>query len=133
MGEPNVDLLRRGYAAMARGDFDSVLEMLDPEIEMRDRPESPDAGIYHGHEGALAAFGQTVDFFDEVEMVPEEFFGSGEVVVVALLMRVRGRESGVPVEERIAHLWRIADRRAVSLQAFTHLDDALRAAGIPRR
>ena len=51
------ELLERGYAALQRGDLDAMLEMIDPQVEIRDRPESPDAGVYHGREGALEALG----------------------------------------------------------------------------
>jgi hypothetical protein len=127
----NIAMLRRGYEAISRGDFDSVMEMLDPEIVMHDRPESPDAGTYHGHAGALEALRQTDDFFDDVEMAPEEMHESGDQIVVVLTLRGRGRESGVPVEERIAHLWTVREGRALALRAFTDPGDALRAAGIP--
>jgi len=40
----------------------------------------------------------------------------------------RGRGSGVPVEETIAHLWTVRDGKAVALQVYTDPDDALRDA-----
>lgn len=125
MTDSIAELLERGYAALQRGDLDAMLKLLDPEVEIRDRPESPDAGVYHGREGVLEALGLNEDAFESFELEPERFVEMGAHVVVILIMRVRGRESGVPVEERIAHLWSVRDGRATRLQVYTDPDDAI--------
>ena len=119
------ELLERGYAALQRGDLDAMLEMIDPQVEIRDRPESPDAGVYHGREGALEALGLNDDAFESFELVPERFVEIGAQVVVILMLHVRGRESGITVEERIAHLWTVRNGRATRLQVYTDPDDAI--------
>jgi uncharacterized protein len=130
MSEQNRERIRSGYEALARGDLDEVLELMDPEVVMRDRPEIPDPGVYRGHEGVLAALAQSLDYFDEVRFVPEEIHDAGDNVVVVLRMHGRGKESGVPVEERIAHLWTIRDDKAKSLQVYSDPEEALADAGI---
>ncbi len=121
----NAELLERGYAALQRGDLDAMLEMIDPEVEIRDRPEAPDAGVYHGREGVLYALGLNDDAFESFELAPERFVETKTHVVVILILRVRGRESGIPVEERIAHLWTLREGRAIRLQVYTDPDDAI--------
>ena len=49
-------------------------------------------------------------------------------MVVVLTMRGTGRGSGVKVEERIAHQWKIRDGKAVELQVYSDPDDAVRDA-----
>jgi ketosteroid isomerase-like protein len=132
-----IESLRRGYEALHRGDFAAVFELLDPEIEIRDRPESPDAGTHRGHEGALAVFQQSVDTFQEMELAPEELIELGDQVLAVVRLRGRGRGSGVPIDERVTHLWTFRDGRAVSMQIYTHKNEALEAArererGLPR-
>jgi ketosteroid isomerase-like protein len=121
-----------GYTALSEGRIEPVLELLDPDVEIRDRPESPDASVYHGYEGARTAFQASVEYFEDFEMVPEEFFEGDSDVVVVLRMRGLGRESGVPVDERIAHHWSLRDDRPVRLQVYSDPEDALAAAGIKR-
>ena len=41
------------------------------------------------------------------------------------MLHVRGRESGITVEERIAHLWTVHNGRATRLQVYTDPDDAI--------
>ena len=49
-------------------------------------------------------------------------------MVVVLKMSGRGRGSGVPVEEEIAHLWTIDNGKAVAMQVYSDPQDALRDA-----
>ena len=61
--------------------------------------------------------------------MPEDLIGVGDHhVVVVLRMSGRGRGSGVPVEETIAHLWTLRDGKAVELQVYSDPEDALRDA-----
>jgi ketosteroid isomerase-like protein len=131
MAETDVDRLRGAYEALERDDAEAIREFLDPEVELRDRPEIPDATSYIGWEGLMLSLRASRDSFSDFHFVPQRFFQHGEDVVVEVLMTGRGKSSGVPVEERIAHHWTIRDGHAVRLQAYTHLDDALEAAGLP--
>jgi ketosteroid isomerase-like protein len=132
VSEEDIELLRAGYEAAAAGDVEFVLGLMDPEVEVHDRPEAPDATTYRGHEGVVTALFASVDTFEDFRFVPERFFEAGDRVVVVLEMTGRGRASGVPVEERIAHLWTIRDGRVVELRVFSDPADALEAAGLPR-
>jgi len=132
MSDTNVDRIRSGYQALCRGDFEAIRALLDPSILLWDRPEVPDARSYHGFEGMLATMRDTNESFDDFRMEPEQFFEHGDKIVVVLSMVGRGRTSGVPVEERIAHLWTLRDGRAIELRAFTDPADALEAADLPR-
>jgi ketosteroid isomerase-like protein len=92
----------------------------------------PDARTYRGYEGMLVTLRDTSDSFENFRLDPEQFFEHADKIVVILRMTGRGRTSGVPVEERIAHLWTLRDGLAVELRAFTDPADALQAAGLPR-
>ena len=133
MPESNVDRLRGGYEALSRGDYEAIRdELLDPKILLQDRPEAPDARSYRGYEGMLTTLGDTSETFENFRLDPEQFFEHADKIVVILSMTGRGRASGVPVKERIAHLWTFRDGLAVELRAFTDPADALEAAGLPR-
>jgi hypothetical protein len=121
-----------GYAALSEGDIDQVLELLDPEVELHDRPESPDASVYHGLDGARTAFDTSIEMFHDFELVPQALYETPTDIVVVLQMRGHGRESGVPVDDRIAHHWTMRDGRPVRCQVYSDPDEALSAAGIER-
>ena len=124
----NIEVIKRGYDSVGQGNFDGMLAMIDPDVVVRDRPESPDPGTYHGHQGVQQALAASDETFEGFELEPEEFIGEGDYVVVVLMMRGTGRGSGVTVEERIAHQWKVRDGKAVELQVYSDPDDALRDA-----
>ena len=132
MSENDVERLRAGYEALDRGDISAVQAFIHPEAEMRDRPEIPDATTYVGWDGVLLSLRASRETFDDFHFVPERFLENEDKIVVILRMVGKGRASGVPVEEQIAHLWTIRDGLGVALQAFTSPADALEVAGLPR-
>lgn len=117
--------MRLAYQALSRGDVEAALELIDPDVEVRDRPEAPDPQTYHGHKGVRTAVQSTFDTFDLVEFEPEQFVEAGDRVVVVIRMRGKGKESGVPVEDRIAHLWTLRDGRAWQLQVYSDPERAI--------
>ncbi len=123
----NIEILRRGYEALDRRDFDAVLGIVDPEIEIRDRPEAPDPAVYHGYEGVRTALNVSTETFEGLRLLPERFVGEGDHVAVAIRLVGRGRESGVPVDDRLVHLWRMRGGRAVALHVYSEMRDALEA------
>jgi ketosteroid isomerase-like protein len=122
----NLERMRRGYEAIGRGDIDEVLlEMLDPEVEIRDRPEIPDPGVYKGFEGAQRSLATTEETFDSWALTPERFVEHGDSIVVVLHLEGRGRESGVPVEDRLAHLWTMRDGKGYRMQVYSDPEEAI--------
>jgi ketosteroid isomerase-like protein len=130
MSESNVELVRTIYDLFRSGDTDGALALHDPEIEVHDRPEVPDPQVYRGHEGVLSSLRATRAAFKGLDMVPEEFLDAGDQVVVVFRLQGKGRESRVPVDERLAHVWTIQDGKAVRMAVHSGRDEALRAAGV---
>jgi ketosteroid isomerase-like protein len=127
----NVTLLREAYEGMGRGGIDETAawELISPEIVIRDRPEAPDPQTYRGHDGVREALETSDESFEEFTLRPVDMIGVGDShVVVVLRMSGRGRGSGVPVEEEIAHLWTVDDGIAVAMQVYSDPQDALRDA-----
>jgi uncharacterized protein len=127
----NVQRLREGYEAFNRGDFEAVLELMHPDVEVHDRPEVPDPRDYEGLDGARAAFASVLEMFEQYEIEPVEFIDGDEYVVVVLRQRGRGLASGVDVEGEIVHVWTVRDGQAVDLRAFSSRADALDHLGWP--
>lgn len=124
----NIEAIKLTYEAVGRGSFEGMLDIVDPDVVIRDRPESPDPRTYHGHDGVRQALEASDESFEKFELHPEEFIAEGDYVIVVLTMRGTGRGSGVTVEDRIAHQWRIRDGKAVELQVYSDPDDAVRDA-----
>ena len=129
MSEENVEVVRRVYEAFDRGDLDAILADLHPDAVVRAHPLG-DEGNYKGHEGFLRFVANWVGQFEDFEQTPEEFVDAGDRVLVRVLQRARGRESGVPVE---AHFWLVHELkagRATKVDLYDNEAEALEAAGL---
>jgi ketosteroid isomerase-like protein len=129
--ERNLGRLRAAYEAVGKGDIESVAgwDLVSDDIVIRDRPEAPDPQTYRGRAGMRAALASSDESFEEFTVKPIDLIAVGDTrVVVVLRMFGRGRGSGVPVEEEIAHLWTIDNGKAVAMQVYSDPEDALRDA-----
>ena len=122
----NVELVRAIYERFRGGDPDGALALYDPEVEVHDRPEIPDPRVYRGHEGVLAALDASRSEFSGFDVVPEEFVDAGDRVVVVFRFIGTGRESGVPIEQRLCHAWTIRDGRVIRMEVHSDRGEALR-------
>lgn len=128
MSQANVELVRAIYERFRAGDTDAALALHHPEIEVHDRPEVPDPQVYRGHEGVLRSVSVSRETFRGLDIEPEELHDAGDRVVAVIRIQGRGRESGIPIDERLAHLWTIRDGKAVRMVVYSSLDEALREA-----
>lgn len=64
-------------------------------------------------------------------MEPEEFFESGDHVVVFVRVRSRPEGATADMDVRNGHLWTVRDGTITSLKTFAVREEALKAAGLP--
>src|SRR6187402_3456905 len=94
-----VEVARRGYEAYESDGIEGILPFLDPDVEWRNPPDSPIAGVFHGHEGVREWATLTEQVFAELRFRPDELIEVPDARVLALCTaHVRGRESDVAME-----------------------------------
>jgi ketosteroid isomerase-like protein len=132
MLQENVEILRQGYEALSRGDVDAVLEICHPDVECQLPEGGINTGTLRGHRALKEFLEGYIDAFESFRMEPERFLEADDQVVVVLRVLGRGRESGLEVDVRPAHLWTMHSGRAGRLQAFPQREHgaALEAAGL---
>ena len=128
MGE-NTEIVRRGFEDLAEGGVEALLPLIHPDFEMTTPPQlAAEPDTYRGPEGIRRYFDSFYEAMDEVSFEPTGFHEVGDRVVVETTLRARGRTTGLEAEQRVALVWELRDGRAVSLEAYAELDDALEAA-----
>jgi ketosteroid isomerase-like protein len=126
MSESNVELARRGYAAVMRGDFEVIAELLHPEVKWH--AGDPDAEYAcRNREQALAFMRRSVRR-EPGELVDVIDAGGGKVVVIMQ----RAPEGSEPAA-RVANVTTFRNGRVVEMVHFPDPDDALAAAGVTPR
>ena len=130
MPQADIEMLRAGYEAFSRGDWDSVLRYAHPEIELKtaDRIVSP--GTYRGPDELRRFFEDLFEPFEEVVVEPERFIEHRDLIVVLVVVRSRPRGSSAVVENRIGHVWTMRDGEAIRFEIFPEREKALEAAGV---
>ncbi len=129
MSQENIEKLRAGYEAFNSGDLDGALRAVHRDIEFR-RPETAmdTAAVLRGVDAVRQYL--VPDAFAEQTFEPEEFIEKGDLVLVRGKGRIRGRGSGIGLEQTVFHVWEIRDGIAVRLEVHLDRQEALEAAGL---
>jgi ketosteroid isomerase-like protein len=133
MSAENVEIIRRVYEAMARGDFWATGAVFDPEISWAWSPKmSGMTGVeeYRGIEGVEAA---TRDFFEALEWFRQEateLIDLGDEVLALTRAYARPRGSDREFEATSANLWTLRDGKVIRFRQFDTREEAFAAAGV---
>jgi ketosteroid isomerase-like protein len=131
MSQRNVEVVRRGLDALSSGDIARILEFVDPDFEGHVPPElSTEPDTYRGHEGMRRYFQSFWDDMQDIRFEAERLWDAGDAVVVATRMTARGKQTAILVEQRFGQIWTLRDGRAIALENFPCVGDALEAAGL---
>jgi ketosteroid isomerase-like protein len=126
-----MDTVLTAIHAFERGDIDGLLDLCAPEIEITQPPEIPGAPRHlSGHEGVLESFAIWTEQWDDFGFEILHSEESGDWVVVTMLNRGRGRESGIAVEAKFVHAFRAADGLIREWQIFIREDQVRKAIGL---
>jgi ketosteroid isomerase-like protein len=131
MSQANVETLRQGFEAFNSGDIERILAFAHPDFEAVVPPElSAEPDTYRGHDGIRRYFQSFEDAMDEVRFQPERFWDVGQSVVAVVQLTAKGRQTGIPVEQRIAQVWSIRNGKALGVRTYPSLSEALEAVGL---
>jgi ketosteroid isomerase-like protein len=130
MSERNIQILRETLAAFNSGDLERILAFVHPEFEGVVPPEfSAEPDTYRGHDGIRRYFRTFEEAMEEVRFEPERFWQAGDAVAVTMRLTAKGRQTSIPVEQRLAQVWRLRDGRVVGAQSYVSVSEALEVAG----
>jgi ketosteroid isomerase-like protein len=130
MSQENVEIVRRGYEAFDRGDIQTVLSLLDSEIETRVDTALPDWEPRYGRDGFLNALEMWLAPWETYRIELNEVIDAGGRVLVVFREFGRNKGAGHDVEQTAFHLWTFRDGKAVRFDGFFNRSDAFEAAGL---
>jgi ketosteroid isomerase-like protein len=126
MSQQDVDTFRRSMEAWNRGDFETWIELYDPDVEWLSLVEE-----YRGHAGLRQAWQslrremQIEIRFDDVRDLAGSLLALGEV-------RGTGPSTGLNLDRELAAIVEFRAGRAVRITDFPTRADGLEAAGLSR-
>jgi ketosteroid isomerase-like protein len=125
----NLELVRQGFVDLEERGVEAMLPLFDPEFQLTTPPAlTAEPDTYRGPEGIRRYFDSFYEAMDEVHFEPTAFHEVGDRVVVEFRLTARGRTTGIVAEQRAVQVWELRDGRAVRLEVYEGLDEALEAA-----
>ena len=130
MSAQNVEVVRRSFEALARGDLEAFFAAHAPGIEWSTGADEPDPETYRGAEGMRRFTADSAEawvnrFDDAVRFT--DFVDLGEWVVVPWTATLEGRASGIAVEVHETYAVRVDDGRIARVEEYRTTDEALAA------
>ena len=133
MSQENVEVFKRGLEAGNRGDVETLLEVLDPEVEWHTALHAllaGDATVYRGHAGVREMLRDMYEAFDEIQIEISEIRDLGDRLVAIGRTRTRGKASGAETESPLALVTEVKNGKTISIRGYLDPKDALEAAGL---
>ena len=130
----NAAVVRRAWEAWMARDNETALSLYDPDVELDFTAGSQAMGIYgtyRGLNGIRDFFRDWLATWEDYDSEIEGLVDAGDHVVAFMHEWGRGRQSGVPLEFRQAHVWTVRDGKLLRLRVYTSREEALRAVGAP--
>ena len=129
MSGENVDFIERGFEAFNERGVDGILPFIHPEFEATTPPNlASEPDTYRGHDGIRRWFDSFDDVMDGIRWDAHDFQQAGDKVVVEFTLRARGKTTGLDFGQDAVMVWSMRDGKAIRVELFESLDDALRAA-----
>jgi ketosteroid isomerase-like protein len=132
MTSHNAAIVRTWTDAFNRRDFDSVIETLDPDVELHEWPAAPGARTYRGPDGIRKALDSWFEAWEWMQVEIEDLVEADDRVLLTAHQRAKGRGSAVEVEIDSYNVYTFRDGKVIRIQLFTDRDPALEAAGFTK-
>src|SRR4051794_3210445 len=130
MSQENVEIVRAAFDAFSRGNMETFLGLMDPEILVMQPPEVPDGTTRHGHAGVMEAIAAWPEQWDDFQIEIAQIIDAGNRVAVKTHQRARGKGSGVAVEDDIWFVAGFRNGKVAEWRMFGAKSQALEAAGL---
>jgi ketosteroid isomerase-like protein len=132
VSQETIDLTRRAFDAIARGDFGFIQELMAPDVVIVQPPEVPDAKTYEGRDAAIRSWEDWPQQWEDfrIELV-EVIDVDDDTVISVTRQHGRGRDSGIEMEFDVYFVFHARDELMTRLEMFFSREQALKAAGAP--
>lgn len=134
MSASAVEVVRAAFASWDDADEPDIDALFDAhfheEVEYREDPMWPGAGVYRGRAAVTDCFRAYMELIPPAWSRVEEVVDAGEDVVLVLRVAVVGAGSETPVEQLWGYVCRVADGKVSFFQAYVDPREAFAAAGL---
>jgi ketosteroid isomerase-like protein len=132
MSRENVEILRRANALLNTGDWDALLKLYHPDIELRDLQHAPDMPeVLRGADAMNLVVANWTEVYDEFGAEVYEYADAHPWVICDARWYGKGKGSDVPVDIHVADAYEVKDGKIVrAFNSYPDVATALEADGL---
>ena len=131
MAASDVEVVREMYEHFNAGEYERATAMLHEEVELHQADAIPDSDSYFGKDEFVRGLNRWLSGFEPgFQYRLDELIDGPERVLMRILLRGRGRGSGVELKQPIFNVWEVRDGKPYRLLAFFGGGEARAAAGL---
>jgi ketosteroid isomerase-like protein len=123
----DVRRVESSYEALNRGDIDGTVAVLRDDAKWVEHSDLPEAGTYEGVATIRSFLEHYMESWDDFHQEIEDKIVRGPCVLLFIHLEAEGKGSGIEVNSRYAHMWRLRDGRGARVDAFYDREQALAA------
>jgi ketosteroid isomerase-like protein len=132
-----VELVRGSYQMLEdlRNDPDGpadrlLRELVHKQFELHLPPVYPDSQVFRGPDGLKRWTLKFKEIWGEWRFDVQRYLDAGDRVVALIHVVAEGGKSGVRLERDTAHVWTLADGKAIRCEVYLDRSEALKALGL---
>jgi ketosteroid isomerase-like protein len=129
VSKQNLEIVQRGFEAFNERGVEGIIPLIHPDFEATTPPDlASEPDTYHGPDGVRRWFDSFYEVMDDIRWDGHRFHEAGDPVVVEFTLRARGKTTGLDFGQDAVMVWWLRDRKAIRLELYQTLDEALAAA-----
>jgi ketosteroid isomerase-like protein len=117
--------VREALVAVNRGDAEWLIDHSSPDIEIHRRGVAGEPVLYTRAEGISNYFRDIAESWQLFEVDAEDIRESGDRVLAIVNRRLRGRGSGIDIEDKFAFVYELRDGLAVRIWGYRDVGEAI--------
>ena len=121
----NVELVREALEAQNRGDIEWLIDHSAPDIEIRGPGVAGEPVLYTGAAGIREYFRDMAESWQSFEAIPVDVRELGDRVVAIIHRRLRGRGSGIDIEDKLGIVYELRNGVAIRIRGYRNVVEAL--------
>jgi ketosteroid isomerase-like protein len=131
MSEPAIEVIRAMFQAFNSEDIARMLALTHPDFEVAVPPTlSAEPDVYRGLDGMRRYWETFQEAMEQIRFQPGRVAETDHGMLVEMHLTARGRQTGIPVEQRVIGIWEIRDGKAFHIRVFPSMRDALDELGV---
>jgi ketosteroid isomerase-like protein len=129
VSERNLEIVQRGFEAFNESGVEGIIPLIHPDFEATTPPNlASEPDTYRGPDGIRRWFDSFDEVMDEIRWEPHGFHEAGDKVVVEFTLRARGKITGLAFGQNAVMVWDLRDGKAIRVELFQTLEEAMTAA-----